>query len=415
MGRDELPGDHDCFRALQKTLTAALERNRSIASSVEINPRGAVIASGDAHKELIGAIAEEARVLGWQATTATRPAKWARFFQEPDTLWETLGRPAPSATITFTPQALREAEWAALSERGSRRLLWCYDDPARGLDANRLNENFDAVYCFDPVHTQRLARQCSIPVEYLPAATMFAQPPDSPALDDALPPPQIAFVGSTGLQRMDDAALRFARDSHGPMGQLREWVENYLRQGDSVPYEPLLAQNFLGMETTVPVALLEDLATYAVRVHFLAALADSPLTIYGDAGWGEEAFVGALRNRWFGRPLDFLRETPWIYRSGAIHINLFNVQCVNSPTIRMLDVMACGGFLLTEYRPFISTCFRIGEELETFRDREELRDKTEYFLAHPAKRKEIALAGQRRVLAEHRYRDRLERVLGAAP
>ena len=108
-----------------------------------------------------------------------------------------------------------------------------------------------------------------------------------------------------------------------------------------------------------------------------------------------------------GRNVDYLHETPWIYRRSRINLNYFNVQCVNSPTVRIFDVMACGGFLLTEYRPFIKEMFRIGEELDVFRSREEQVEKIQYYLNHENERKEIARAGQERVLREHRYRNRL--------
>ena len=110
--------------------------------------------------------------------------------------------------------------------------------------------------------------------------------------------------------------------------------------------------------------------------------------------------------------MDFTRETPWIYQRSQININLFNVQCANSPTVRLFDVLACGGFLLSEYRPCIGEIFRIGKELDIFRTPAELRDKVDYYLKHPDECREIAQAGQRNVLRGHLYRNRLKRIFG---
>ncbi len=153
------------------------------------------------------------------------------------------------------------------------------------------------------------------------------------------------------------------------------------------------------------------MTTFAHRVFFLSALVDFPLRIYGDVCWSFDALVGKLRECFIGRSTHFHHETPWIYQRSRINVNLFNVQCVNSPTVRMLVVMACGGFLLTEDRPFLQEMFRVGEELDVFRTPEELRDKTLYYLENEDKRYKLALAGQKRVLHEHSYRERVHRII----
>ena len=62
---------------------------------------------------------------------------------------------------------------------------------------------------------------------------------------------------------------------------------------------------------------------------------------------------------------------------------------------------------MTEYFDNLAQNFVLGKEIETFVDRKELVDKIRYYLAHPQKREEIALAGQQRCLADHSMSKRL--------
>ena len=56
--------------------------------------------------------------------------------------------------------------------------------------------------------------------------------------------------------------------------------------------------------------------------------------------------------------------------------------------------------------------FKAGEELEVFRDRAELLEKVDYYLANQDKAKAIARAGQERAYAEHTYEHRLGELIG---
>ncbi len=82
--------------------------------------------------------------------------------------------------------------------------------------------------------------------------------------------------------------------------------------------------------------------------------------------------------------------------------------------MRMFEVTGCGSFLLTEYYENLSEFFKLGVEIETFRNREELIDKIHYYLANPEKREEIAKNGQQRCLDQYTMKKRaveLDRII----
>lgn len=363
---------------------------------------------GDAHERLVQPFVEEAKHAGLSMRGIHRPAYINTFLAE-ENLWrETLREPLPKRLAAFSKHALRRDEWSEIADSGIETCLWCYDDPFRGsVDANFFN-GVSKIYCYDPFITDKLRDVSPVGVEYLYAATAFDA--DSPNRCNSFNGQtwDITFVGSTGLQRHDDVLTQWINGNHPIYQNVCAFVESCLQQGNPVSYDELVS---IG---TAPVKLspsqktvyLQDLATFMIRRYFLGALLDGPLQIFGDRGWIEERWVGGLKQHYAEQSLRYDEESPYVYANSRINLNLFNIQCVNSPTIRMFDVMACGGFLLTEYRPFMDRFFHIGEHLDVFRTREELAEKVQYYLEHDDERKRTAQAGQAFVLEHHRYRHR---------
>jgi len=79
---------------------------------------------------------------------------------------------------------------------------------------------------------------------------------------------------------------------------------------------------------------------------------------------------------------------------------------------RMFEIAACGAFQLVDERRYLPECFCPGEEMATFRDVRELREKLDYYLANPHERIQMAQAARARVLREHTYRHRMMELLG---
>jgi len=67
-------------------------------------------------------------------------------------------------------------------------------------------------------------------------------------------------------------------------------------------------------------------------------------------------------------------------------------------TTRSVEIPACGGFMLAERTQEHLELFKEGEEAEYFTSKNEMLDKTLYYLKNPEKRKQIALKGRERCL-----------------
>jgi len=69
---------------------------------------------------------------------------------------------------------------------------------------------------------------------------------------------------------------------------------------------------------------------------------------------------------------------------------------------RPREIALTRSFCLSEYSPSLEASFKLGSEIDTFRDKEELLEKVRYYLANPGRRGEIAAAAYKR--AEPAYR-----------
>ena len=81
--------------------------------------------------------------------------------------------------------------------------------------------------------------------------------------------------------------------------------------------------------------------------------------------------------------------------------------------LREFEVTMAGGFYLTQDCEQLRELFRVGEEIETWNEVDDLHDKIAYYLRHPQERERIAAAGRARTLHEHTWESRFRGLLTA--
>lgn len=108
----------------------------------------------------------------------------------------------------------------------------------------------------------------------------------------------------------------------------------------------------------------------------------------------------------------YITKMPAVFRRSKINLNITLRSILSGIPLRVLDIMAAGGFLLTSYNPEIANFFEDGEDLALATTPEEMVEKTAYYLEHEDERKAIARAGQQKVLEQFDYLKLLPVVLG---
>ena len=112
--------------------------------------------------------------------------------------------------------------------------------------------------------------------------------------------------------------------------------------------------------------------------------------------------------------VDYHTQMPLVFAASRINLNISLRSIRSGIPLRVLDIMACGGFVLSNWQPELAEYFTEGEELALFESKDECMEKIVYYLAHEETRKEIAAAGKRKVQELFSYEKGLERLFGVS-
>lgn len=147
------------------------------------------------------------------------------------------------------------------------------------------------------------------------------------------------------------------------------------------------------------------------RLDYLTAVSAMDLGIWGPL-WKKELrrLNHPLLARVRGYRL-FNRKAALLFNATKVNVNINSWPTDTGPNLRVFDVLACRSCLLTEYVEELEELFSIGEEIDTFRSGDELRDKAGYYLSNEAHREKMAARGYERVVSTYKMSDCIRRIL----
>jgi spore maturation protein CgeB len=258
-------------------------------------------------------------------------------------------------------------------------------------------------------------------ITHLPlAANVHRRVPTAPDRESC-PPSTVCFIGNSTTDRVQPARKAFLEGFLRDFGSLEpgmELLEKALTAqlespGSFVVPEILDAarpgwrSGLLAREEVDPAIYVGEIATAVHRIGALSRLAPLGVRVWGDAGWKKCEPDGVTYMGRAGQSEELNR----IYSNGAIHLDIGRLYQPDIVTMRVFDVLACGGFLLADRSEALEEMFTSGVELECWTTLEELQEKIRFYQQHPEKAQAIALAGRARVLRDHTIRQRLQTLL----
>lgn len=110
--------------------------------------------------------------------------------------------------------------------------------------------------------------------------------------------------------------------------------------------------------------------------------------------------------------VDYHTQMPLVFAGSRINLNISLRSIHAGIPLRVLDIMACGGFVLSNWQPEIAEYFEEGVEIVTFDSLEDCLAKTAYYLSHEEERRQIAANGKRKVQEKFSYQIGLDRLFG---
>jgi len=106
------------------------------------------------------------------------------------------------------------------------------------------------------------------------------------------------------------------------------------------------------------------------------------------------------------------------FQSAKIVVNTMQYAEIEGVNCTLFEAAGCGAFQIADWKPALPGLFEPEREIVTFTTRRELKEKVDYYLAHPEERRAIADRAYARAHREHTYELRLKKmfeILGLAP
>lgn len=299
----------------------------------------------------------------------------------------------------------------ACNVTGTIYYSWVFDNPHLPLYAKTINLACNRIGIFDKSMVEDLEKRGVTTVFHLPLAVdagqfdkAISECKDSDRFDC-----DVSFVGTlytdeynyydrfypTGRYPKIDSIIRecvFNRDFEGKKSELANLPEG-------IPYAvSAMKENGLAlgddyyeaMDEIAMASMFERKITILERdilMHRLAKMKDIRFNLY----------TGSRTDIPTKGIVKYDTEMPVAFRRSRINLNLSLRSIHTGISLRILDIMACGGFLLSSRQPELMEIFDEGKEMALFTTPEECEDKIRYYLTHEEERKEIAKAGKKKV------------------
>jgi len=150
-------------------------------------------------------------------------------------------------------------------------------------------------------------------------------------------------------------------------------------------------------------------ATQLYRINTLKKLEQDTLHIFGDEKWKDLGLRAAIHP-----PVNNIDAAPSVFANSMINLNVSSCQLKTGINLRLYDVPASGGFLLTDWKESIAELFDIGSEIIVYKSAEELDDLIGFYKKHPAEKEKITANARTRIEKEHLLRHRMQTILEKA-
>lgn len=305
-------------------------------------------------------------------------------------------------------------------------LSWIYDCPLYVLNSKTLVLNANYIFCFDRAYTLQLrqngAKHCyhfplGVSVELFQKAISMADKKKSNYCSE------VSFVGN--LYNGEKNRLRKACFSDYVKGYLEGVIESQGQLYGCNFIAETLSEGIVKEVATACELQMSDLYNFTYRQlvadaigmevsardreRILAVAAENAdLQIYTSSTLSERLLNNArVINRGYA---DYSSEMPLIFHESKINLNITSRTITSGMPQRVLDILACGGFCLTNYQPEIAEYFVDGEELVMYAGEEDAREKIVYYLEHEEERKAIAEKGYQKVLKQFTMEKRLQEI-----
>ena len=320
-------------------------------------------------------------------------------------------------TANFYPVVARLCD-----EKKITYIAWTYDTPLNVLPCDEMKYETNFIFVFDRIEAGKFKNMGFDRFYYMPLAV-------DPEKYDGVKPDNkyagdVAFLGKLYRSRLpvirnnlSDELVKYidelVRLQTGITGKYI--VDDFI----SAPIISEINNQLNGKGLNIEVGkeqlsyAIAEYVTYIDRINILELLGkryDTHLFTY-DIGDSERQLLPDVK---IHGALDYHTQVPSLYNSTKINLSSSLRAAQSAIPLRVLDILACGGFLLSNAQPEVCEYFEDRKELVVFHSMDELIEYTGYYLEHEDERKKISSEGLLKVKKAFRYEDRLKEMFKTA-
>lgn len=323
-------------------------------------------------------------------------------------------------SVNFSPLISEVCE-----EFGLPYISWVYDSPVHIKDLESMKRSCNYIYFFDRGQAEEY-RRAGIPAKHLPLAV------DVEVFGKAIAGAGTRKYGSeislVGKLYQTDYSYFTAPLSEYLRGYLEGIVNSQMKVYGGYLIPELITQELLNkMNENYKKAAKDGFVMGRRELEFMLACETTgrerylalsllsrhyPVDLYST---DEDKRLNHVNYRGYA---DYYKEMPAVFAGSRVNLNISLKTVRTGIPLRVLDIMGCQGFVLSNYQEEIAEHFVPGEECVLYESLEDMYIKADYYLKHEAERERIAAAGYEKVKRDFAFEQRLRdmmRMMGEKP
>lgn len=297
-------------------------------------------------------------------------------------------------------------------------VAWCYDAPLNTENIEEtLGNDVNHVFCFDRMQASSYQNQGFSTVSHLPLGIYVKRlsqiHEDSPK---CIPyRSQVSFVGKLYQSVADWLMLHSDEYCRGYLQSLinvqRElYGINIIDQSLTDNFMKRMNETFAWSADSQKVTLRPEQVGFALNCEATRRDRIILLSLCG-ARFHTKLFTYdtsfPMKNVELCPPVDYLHQMPYVFAASKVNLNISLRSIQTGIPLRALDIMGCGGFLMSNYQEELEEHFQDGTDAVLYESIEDALEKIKFYLAREDLRKQIAQNGRKKTFENFDLRERL--------
>jgi len=310
-------------------------------------------------------------------------------------------------------------------EKRIKYIAWCYDNP---LNVENIQETLEYetnyVFVFDRVQYARYRTNGFQTVFYQPLGINSRRLKNlSITLEDKKKyGSEVSFVGNlydSAVKELIEPLDDYTR------GYLKAAMDLQIQIYGKYLFDELITEELINKINTqyikrnpkTKLQVNKEALTFAMASEVTRQERILLLNLFGKR-WKTKFYsydrCESVRNAIECGSLDYIQQMPKVFACSKINLNPSLKIIQTGIPLRALDIMACGGFLLSNYQIELNEFYQDGKQMVQYESVEDAVDKAKYYLEHDDLRQKIASMGQIETLENHNMENCLENIFKTA-